>query len=270
MASRHTLFRIFYRIGFTPWEGHSLGQALRDLVEGTGDTAALPTGSALDLGCGTGDSSIYLAQHGWKVTGVDFVAKPLDKARVKADAAKVSIDFVHADVTNLSQAGIGADFQLIIDNGCLHAMSDRDRDAYVRETSALAAPDAHLVIEAFIPGGRFGVPGVDVRSPRDQKCGDLRVAAPGRFVQWGAAQRVAGVHTNSRVNQPFDVVQAPGMNRFIKLVGGRGLGRGICACAPQGHRASHHQPKRRHRDPHAHQRIIGFSAGFSGRVLRSP
>lgn len=153
MASRHTLFRIFYRIGFTPWEGHSLGQALRDLVEGTGDTAALPTGSALDLGCGTGDSSIYLAQHGWKVTGVDFVAKPLDKARVKADAAKVSIDFVHADVTNLSQAGIGADFQLIIDNGCLHAMSDRDRDAYVRETSALAAPDAHLVIEAFIPGG---------------------------------------------------------------------------------------------------------------------
>jgi SAM-dependent methyltransferase len=161
MASRHTLFRIFYRVGFTPWDGHSLGQALRDLVEGTGDTPALPTGSALDLGCGTGDSSIYLARHGWKVTGVDFVAKPLDKARVKAAAARVSIDFVHADVTNLSQAGIGSDFQLIIDNGCLHAMSDHDRDAYVRETSALAAPDAHLVIEAFIPGGRFGVPGID-------------------------------------------------------------------------------------------------------------
>jgi 2-polyprenyl-3-methyl-5-hydroxy-6-metoxy-1,4-benzoquinol methylase len=35
--------------------------------------AELPAGKALDLGCGTGDSSIYLAQHGWTVTGVDYV-----------------------------------------------------------------------------------------------------------------------------------------------------------------------------------------------------
>ena len=84
MASRHTLFRIFYRLGFTPWDGHPLAQSLRDLIEGTSDTPALPAGSALELGCGTGDCSIYLAQHGWKVTGVDFVAKALDKARAKA------------------------------------------------------------------------------------------------------------------------------------------------------------------------------------------
>ena len=84
MASRHTLFGVFYRIGFTPWDGHTLGQSLRDLVEGTDDTSALAPGSALDVGCGTGDSSIYLAQHGWKVTGVDFVPKALDKARAVA------------------------------------------------------------------------------------------------------------------------------------------------------------------------------------------
>lgn len=68
MASKQTLFRIFYRLGFTPWDGHPLAQSVRDLVEGTGDTAALPTGPALELGCGTGDCSIYLAQHGWHVT----------------------------------------------------------------------------------------------------------------------------------------------------------------------------------------------------------
>jgi 2-polyprenyl-3-methyl-5-hydroxy-6-metoxy-1,4-benzoquinol methylase len=161
MASRLTRFRIFYRIGFTPWEGHPLGQGLRDLVEGTRDTAALPTGSALDVGCGTGDSSIYLAQHGWKVTGVDYVAKPLDKARAKAGAAGVSVNFARADVTQLSQAGVGTGFQLIVDNGCLHNMSQADRDAYVREVSAVAAPDARLYIVAFPPGGRFGVPGID-------------------------------------------------------------------------------------------------------------
>jgi SAM-dependent methyltransferase len=161
MASRHARFRFFYRVGFTPWEGHPIGQGLRGLVEGTPDTPALPTGLALDVGCGTGDSSIYLAQHGWKVTGVDYVAKPLDKARVKAGAAAVSVDFVRADVTQLSQAGVGTGFQLIVDNGCIHNMSGADREAYVREVSAVAAPDARLLIVAFPPGGRFGVPGID-------------------------------------------------------------------------------------------------------------
>lgn len=161
MASKQTLFRIFYRIGFTPWDGHPLAQSVRDLVEGTPNAAALPAGSALEVGCGTGDCSIYLAQHGWKVTAVDFVAKPLERARAKAQAAGAAVDFVQADVTQLSRTGIGANFGLIVDNGCLHNMSDADRDAYVREISAVAAPDARLLIVAFVPGGRVGVRGVD-------------------------------------------------------------------------------------------------------------
>jgi SAM-dependent methyltransferase len=154
MSSKHTLFKLFYRLGFTPWDGHPIAQNLQDLV------ADLPAGKALDLGCGTGDSSIYLGQHGWKVTGVDYVPTALEKARAKAAATKTSVDFVRADVTRLSREGIGADFRLIVDNGCLHNMSDGDRDAYVREVSAVAAPDARLLIVAFLPGGRFGVRGV--------------------------------------------------------------------------------------------------------------
>ncbi|GAB1816391.1 class I SAM-dependent methyltransferase [Mycobacterium sp. MUNTM1] len=161
MASKQTLFRIFYRIGFTPWDGHPLAQSVRDLVEGTPDAAALPAGPALEVGCGTGDCSIYLAQHGWDVTAVDFVAKPLERARAKARAAGATVEFVQADVTQLSRTGIGANFELIVDNGCLHNMSDADRDAYVREITAVAAPDARLLIVAFVPGGRVGVRGVD-------------------------------------------------------------------------------------------------------------
>jgi SAM-dependent methyltransferase len=167
MASRHTLFQIFYRIGFTPWDGHAIAQSLRDLIEGTGSTSALPAGKALDVGCGTGDSSIYLAQHGWKVTGVDFVPKALDKARAKTRAAGVPVKFVQADVTHLSQAGIDEKFELMVDNGCLHGMSDDDRDLYVEEITAAAAPGARLVIVAAPPGGpvRFlGLDEAEVRS----------------------------------------------------------------------------------------------------------
>jgi ubiquinone/menaquinone biosynthesis C-methylase UbiE len=160
MASRHTLFRVFYRVGFTPWDGHPFGMNLRALVEGTADTSALPPGSALDVGCGTGDSSIYLAQHGWQVTAVDFVPKALDKARAKARAADTTVNFVHADVTHLSQAGIGANFQLIVDSGCLHGMSDYDRDLYVNEITKAAAPGARLSITAFKQGCPVGPRGI--------------------------------------------------------------------------------------------------------------
>jgi cyclopropane fatty-acyl-phospholipid synthase-like methyltransferase len=157
MASRHLLFRVFYAIGFTPWDGHPQSAALRELIEGA-DT--LPPGSALDVGCGTGDSSIYLAQHGWQVTGVDFTPKALDIARAKARAADAAINFVHADVTHLGQVGINGPFQVIVDNGCFHGMSDGDRDLYVKEISEAADPGARLLMIAFKPSGRFGPAGV--------------------------------------------------------------------------------------------------------------
>ena len=152
MSSKQLLFKVMYRLGFTPWDEHPLATSLQELVEGKGDTAPLTPGAALDVGCGTGDSSIYLAQHSWKVTGVDFVPKALDKARTKAAAKQATVDFVHADATRLSSEGVGTGFGLIVDNGCLHGMSDEDRDAYVREVKAVAAPDARLLIVAFAPG----------------------------------------------------------------------------------------------------------------------
>jgi 2-polyprenyl-3-methyl-5-hydroxy-6-metoxy-1,4-benzoquinol methylase len=87
------LFRAMYRVGFTPWDGHPLAKSLHDLVEGNG-SPALPAATALDIGCGTGDASIYLAQHGWQVTGVDFVPRALAKARAKAQARQASVNFV--------------------------------------------------------------------------------------------------------------------------------------------------------------------------------
>jgi SAM-dependent methyltransferase len=161
MASRHTLFRIFYQLGFTPWDGHVQATGLRELVEGTADTPPLPPAAALDVGCGTGDSSIYLGQHGWQVTGVDFVPKALGKARTKARAAGVPVDFVEADVTHLSRAGIDAKFQLIVDNGCLHGMSEDDRELYVNEVTTAAAPGARLLIVAAPPGGPVRFLGLD-------------------------------------------------------------------------------------------------------------
>jgi SAM-dependent methyltransferase len=159
IRTKPRFFQLAYRIGLTPWDGHPLSSNLRELIEGP---AALPADSAIDIGCGTGDLSIYLARHGWQVTGVDVVAKALKQARAKAAAEQVRVDFVRADATRLSSApGVDGAFRLILDCGCLHGMSDDDRDRYVGELHAIAAPHARLLILAFIPGGQFGVRGID-------------------------------------------------------------------------------------------------------------
>jgi ubiquinone/menaquinone biosynthesis C-methylase UbiE len=160
MGAKRLLFRTMYRLGFTPWDGHPLARGLRDLIEGNGSPALSPD-AALDVGCGTGDNSIYLVHQGWQVTGVDFVSKALDRARDKAAVSRAPVTFVQADVTRLSSAGVGDDFTLVVDSGCIHGMSDRDRAAYVREITAVTAPDARLLIVAFTPGGSYGVRGID-------------------------------------------------------------------------------------------------------------
>lgn len=63
------------------------------------DTAVdLPTGRALDLGCGVGQNSVWLAELGWSVTGVDISADAIDEARRAARAAGVAVAFDIADV----------------------------------------------------------------------------------------------------------------------------------------------------------------------------
>ena len=158
MSPGRLWFGMMYRIGFTPWDGHSLPPRLVSLMEGED---RLPPGRALDLGCGTGDMTIYLARHGWDVTGVDFVERALRRARAKAASAGASPRFVRADVTRLSTSGVGSGFQLLLDGGCLHGLPDEARSAYVREVSGIAAPGARLLLHGFAAGERRGPRGFD-------------------------------------------------------------------------------------------------------------
>lgn len=152
------LFGLFYRIGFTPWDGHALPARLRELVEGP---AALPKGKALDVGCGTGDTSIYLARQGWTVTAIDFVNVAIGKARRKVAAAGVEVRILQADVTQLASYDVGSQFQLIVDNGCLHGLSNEGRAAYVQQISAIAPPGATLLLAGFSERERRGPRGFD-------------------------------------------------------------------------------------------------------------
>jgi SAM-dependent methyltransferase len=75
------------------------GEAVADLVWGL---AGLRPGlSVLDLACGHGDLARRLAARGAQVTGLDFSAVFLDRARADAAAAGVSVDYVAGDMRQL-------------------------------------------------------------------------------------------------------------------------------------------------------------------------
>ena len=81
------VYWLAYRLGLAVWRRPTPPADLVALVEGP---SALPAGRALDLGCGTGTDAIYLAIHGWDITGVDAVPKALATARRDASAAGVA------------------------------------------------------------------------------------------------------------------------------------------------------------------------------------
>jgi SAM-dependent methyltransferase len=58
----------------------------------------LEPGRALDVACGEGRNAVWLAELGWRVTGVDFSDVALAKAAELATSRGVEVDWVVADV----------------------------------------------------------------------------------------------------------------------------------------------------------------------------
>jgi len=151
------LYEVLSRIGANP----SLAAAdipdgwLVDHVEGK---RRLPPGRALDLGCGAGRNTLYLARQGWDATGVDMISRAIETARSKAVGEAAKARFLQGDVTKLGELQIGDGYTLINDSGCYYGLSDRRRDAYATGVTQVAAPQALLLmagctkVPGLIPG----------------------------------------------------------------------------------------------------------------------
>lgn len=169
-------YDLAYRIGFHPWEDLAkhppFATKLLELVAREEDGRLPPYGPALDLGCGSAVWGVQLAQRGWEVTGVDIVDKALRRARERIDEAGVEMRLVRGDVTALRQGDIGPGFRLVLDTGTFHGLTDGQREAMGHEVSAIAAPDATVLLDCFAPRRRGPL-------PRGASRADLERAFPG-------------------------------------------------------------------------------------------
>jgi len=139
------VYRLMYAVGFTPWD-RVMPSELKQAMEGP---EALPKGRALDLGSGKGTKSIYMAAHGWTVTGVEAVPRALKEAQKRAQEAGVAVDFRLGDVTRLPDLGLEPGYTLVFDFGCYHGLNAAERARYAAGVTAIAATGATLLMMAF-------------------------------------------------------------------------------------------------------------------------
>jgi SAM-dependent methyltransferase len=169
-------YRLAYALGFHPWEELAehppfAGKLLEFVGREEGGNGP-PYGRALDIGTGSGVWGVQLAQRGWEVTGVDIVEKALRRARERSEEAGVEMRLVRGDVTALRESEVGSGFRLLLDTGTFHGLTDSQRVAMGREVSAVAAPDATLILDCFTPRRRGPL-------PRGASRQDVEAAFPG-------------------------------------------------------------------------------------------
>ncbi len=151
-------YQIAYRLGFTPWEMAAThppaAKQIAALFDREERERRPPYGRALDLGCGRGHWSIELARRGWNVTGIDLVPRATTEARARADKAGVKVTFVDGDLLALREAGVGDRYYY----GALHGLPQDKRKAIGREVTAIASPNATILLLAWSPRRRAPLP----------------------------------------------------------------------------------------------------------------
>lgn len=155
--------------------------------------SALPGGDALDLAMGEGRNAVFLAERGWRVTGVDISTVAAVRARALARTRGVRIEAVVAD---LGAFELGVErWDVILDFRFL------DRRLFPRIVRALR-PGGAFVLEHFTTehpevAEAAGESGFGPRDP-------ARLLAPGE-----AAARVAPLAVVVHDEGVFDAGRGP-------------------------------------------------------------
>jgi 2-polyprenyl-3-methyl-5-hydroxy-6-metoxy-1,4-benzoquinol methylase len=117
------------------------------------EVAGLTPGTALDVGCGEGGDVIWLARHGWRVTGADFSANGLSRAARHADEAGVAdrTDWWQVDARAFAAGGRSFD---LVTSHFLHP-PDAGMVEVTRRLADAVAPGGHLLVVGHAPSEVF-------------------------------------------------------------------------------------------------------------------
>jgi SAM-dependent methyltransferase len=106
----------------------------------------LPVGTALDLACGEGRNTLWLAKLGWRVQGVDFSRTAIERAqaltRQEPELVRLRVSWKIADITGEQPKRSSVDLVVL---SYLHLTPEHSNNV-IRGAAMAVKPGGHLVI----------------------------------------------------------------------------------------------------------------------------
>ena len=128
--------------GRPPWDIGEAQPAVREL-EGQGALGA----SVLDVGCGTGENALFLAEQGHETWGIDLSPRAIVSAREKARRRGLGVVFQVADALELER--LDRVFDSVLDCGMFHTLDDDERVRYARSLGRVLRPGGSYFLMCF-------------------------------------------------------------------------------------------------------------------------
>lgn len=155
---------LHYAEDYAPWD---IGQPCPELAAQLSGLALKSGAKAIDLGCGTGSNTIYMAEHGLEATGVDSEPLAIERAQARAESSGVPARFLVDDLLGKTKT-LGTGYQFLFDRGCYHYVRLIDAQAYLDTLERLTQPGSLLMVlagssEEPFPGGPPVVSEAEIR-----------------------------------------------------------------------------------------------------------
>ncbi|WP_064092303.1 class I SAM-dependent methyltransferase [Rossellomorea aquimaris] len=102
---------------------------------------------ALELGCGPGRNSIYLASKSCSVDAIDLSQEALNWAKERSKEQGVQVSYQCKDLFTLDVSA--QSYDLVYDSGCLHHIPPHRRPLYVEKVMSVLKPGGHFGLTCF-------------------------------------------------------------------------------------------------------------------------
>jgi SAM-dependent methyltransferase len=146
-----------YKADELPWDTNEPDENLVELIE---SRTVFPC-KALEIGCGTGTNSLWLAGQGFSMLGVDISQEAVNRANKKKENLSLSCDFAQLDF--LHDMSLRQSFDFVFDRGCFHVFDqEEERLLFARQVSRVLKTNGRW---ASLIGSTEGSPR-DVGPPR--------------------------------------------------------------------------------------------------------
>jgi len=124
--------------------------------------------NVLDLGCGTGRNSNYLASRGNVVIGMEFSKTALDLAIFRAKENNLSVDYRLADIGqpyNIENSSV----DVVLDITSSNSLDEKGREVYLLEVYRVLKPGGYFFVRALSKDGNKNVKNLLKQFPGKEK-----------------------------------------------------------------------------------------------------